>query len=453
MTFPDIQVLRSAALKGAIPLERRMALLLKLRASLQKNSARISAALQRDLGKGSFEAWTTEVGFLLSEISYFAKELPHLVATEKVSTPLTMQPGKSFIQKEPFGVVLVLAPWNYPVQLAFSPMIGAIAAGNRVVVKPSEISMASSAVIAEIVDEVFAPDEVRTIQGGVEETTALLRERFDYIFFTGSTAVGKVVMKAAAEHLTPVTLELGGKSPCLVDASASIAQAARRIAWGKWMNAGQTCVAPDYVLVPRHQEAIFINELRISIEQFYGANPELSPDYGRIVSTRHHERLMSLIANATVAIGGQHDEAKRYLAPTVVHKIDATHPLMQEEIFGPILVVMPYDDFDAAIQFIKQRPKPLAFYFFGQDSQREAQAMTQISFGGGCVNDTVIHLANGKLPFGGVGESGMGAYHGDLSFSTFTHRKAVFKQSTLVDVPVRYPPYKGKEGLVKFLMD
>lgn len=453
MNFPELQVLRSAALKGAIPLERRMALLLKLRASLQAHTDRICAALKADLGKGSFEAWTTEVGFLLSEISYFAKELPHLVATEKVSTPLTMQPGKSFIQKEPFGVVLVLAPWNYPVQLAFSPLIGAIAAGNRVVVKPSEISSACSAIIAAIVDEVFAPDEVRTVQGGVAETTALLTERFDYIFFTGSTAVGKVVMKAAAEHLTPVTLELGGKSPCLVDASASIAQAARRIAWGKWMNAGQTCVAPDYVLVPRQQEAAFIAELKAAIEQFYGADPAQSPDYGRIVSARHHARLVGLMANATVAIGGQHDEGKRYLAPTVVHKLDASHPLMQEEIFGPILVVLPYDDFELAIQFIKQRPKPLAFYFFGQDSQREAQAMTQVSFGGGCVNDTVIHLANGKLPFGGVGESGMGAYHGDLSFSTFTHRKSVFKQSTLIDVPVRYPPYKGKEGLVKFLMD
>ncbi|MBY0515598.1 MAG: aldehyde dehydrogenase [Bacteriovoracaceae bacterium] len=448
----ELALLREASLKGALSLEERSEKLLKLKDVLIKNQERINAALKSDLGKSTFESWSGEIGFLLEEIGHLVKALPELVEPERVSTPMTMQPGKSSIYKEPYGVVLVLAPWNYPVQLALSPMVGAIAAGNRVVVKPSELAPACSVVIEEIIKLVFSPDEVIVVQGGVAETQALLAEKFDYIFFTGSTKVGKIVMKAAAEHLTPVTLELGGKSPCLIDDSANISQTAKRIAWGKWMNAGQTCVAPDYVLVPKNKKDELIAELKAAIKQFYGENPKESPDYGRIISERHLERLISLMNGNQVATGGEYDKSTRYLAPTILDEVNWDQSVMSEEIFGPLLPILTYDSLEDAIRIIKSKPKPLAFYFFSTNSKNQERVLETIPFGGGCVNDTIMHLANGELPFGGVGESGMGAYHGALSFKTFTHHKSVFKQTTLIDVPVRYPPYKGKEGLLKFLM-
>lgn len=447
-----IEILRQAALQSVMPVGVRSERLLKLREVLLKNQSKINQALKADLGKSTFEAWAGEIGFILEELSHLVKELPSLAAPQKVSTPMTMQPGKSAIYKEPYGVVLILAPWNYPIQLAISPLIGAIAAGNRVVVKPSELAPESSRLIEEIVTDVFSADEVIVVQGGVQETSDLLKEKFDYVFFTGSTHVGKIVMKAAAEHLTPVTLELGGKSPCLVDDTASIAQTARRIAWGKWMNAGQTCVAPDYVLVPENKKAELVEELKASIRQFYGSTPSQSPDYGRIINERHFDRLVNLMNNINIAVGGEHDRAARYIAPTVMTDVSPEHNIMQEEIFGPLLPILTYKSLDEAIRFIKQRPKPLAFYFFSTNSAAQERVLEQIPFGGGCINDTIMHLANGELPFGGVGESGMGAYHGSLSFETFSHHKSVFKQTTLVDVPLRYPPYKGKEGVLKFLM-
>lgn len=447
-----VKRLREAAQKTALTSSRRLELLNSLKAVLTKEQARIGEALKKDLGKCSFEAWSTEIGFLTGEISDFIKDLPSLMSPEKVATPLTMQPGSSFILKEPYGVVLVLAPWNYPIQLAFSPLIGAIAAGNRVVIKPSEMTPHCAQIIADIVGQVFGEDEAQVVLGGVAETTELLKEQFDYIFFTGSTAVGKVVMRAAAEHLTPVTLELGGKSPCLIDESAQLAVAAKRIAWGKWMNAGQTCVAPDYVLVPKKLEASFLQEMKKSIEQFYSSNPQQSPDYGRIVNERHFDRLVKLMAETEIVCGGNYDRAERFIAPTILRGINETHPIMQDEIFGPLLPVLTYENFDEAISFIKKRSKPLALYLFTQNKDNEKKILESVSFGGGCINDTVIHLANSELPFGGVGPSGMGAYHGRLSFETFSHKKAVFKQTTMVDVPVRYPPYKGKEGLLKFLI-
>ena len=444
--------LRQAAQKGPLPLARRLEILLKLRDTLKLRQEGIRQALASDLGKCPFEAWSTEIGFLLGEIADLAQELPALVAPEPVATPLTLLPGKSAIHREPYGVVLVMSPWNYPVQLALSPLAGAIAAGNRVVLKPSELAPASSDLLVSLVQEVCSQDEALVVTGGVAETEALLREKFDYIFFTGSTAVGKIVMRSAAEHLTPVTLELGGKSPCLVDESAPLIQTARRIAWGKWMNAGQTCVAPDYVLAPRSRVPELVRELKAAIEQFYGADPSVSPDYARIINERHFQRLTKLLPGAEVAVGGESRAAEKYLAPTVLTGLDWQHPLMQEEIFGPLLPILPYDSLDEAIQLIKSRPKPLAFYFFSTDSARQERVLAEIPFGGGCINDTIVHLANKRLPFGGVGESGMGAYHGKLSFETFSHKKAVFRQTTLVDVPLRYPPYKGKEGLVKMLL-
>jgi aldehyde dehydrogenase (NAD+) len=447
-----VNILREAATKGALDLQRRVELLAALKEVLIKDQVHIGVALKKDLGKCSFEAWSTEIGFLTGEISDFIKDLPSLMAPEKVSTPLTMQPGSSYIYKEPYGVVLVLAPWNYPVQLALSPLIGAIAAGNRVVIKPSEMTPHCSQVIADVVAKVFTEEEVQVVLGGVEETTQLLKEPFDYIFFTGSTAVGKVVMRAAAEHLTPVTLELGGKSPCLIDSSANLEIAAKRIAWGKWMNAGQTCVAPDYVLIPKDKEAIFLSEIKKAIEQFYSQNPQKSPDYGRIVNERHFDRLLKLLPGLEVVCGGQHDRSERFIAPTVLRNVTEQHPIMQDEIFGPLLPILTYDSLAEAINFIKRRSKPLALYFFSQNKENEKKVLESISFGGGCINDTVIHLANSELPFGGVGPSGMGAYHGKRSFDTFSHQKAVFKQTTMVDVPVRYPPYKGKEKLLKFLI-
>jgi aldehyde dehydrogenase (NAD+) len=447
-----VNILRQAANQSALTYQRRVELLNSLKAVLIKDQAQIGEALKKDLGKCSFEAWSTEIGFLTGEISDFVKDLPSLMSPEKVATPLTMQPGASFIYKEPYGVVLVLAPWNYPVQLAFSPLIGAIAAGNRVVIKPSEMTPHCAQIIADVVSQVFTQNEVQVVLGGVEETTQLLKEQFDYIFFTGSTAVGKVVMRAAAEHLTPVTLELGGKSPCLIDESANLAVAAKRVAWGKWMNAGQTCVAPDYVLIPKKLEASFLSEMKKAIEQFYSTTPQQSPDYGRIVNERHFDRLVKLMADAEIVCGGQHDRTERFIAPTILRGVNESHPIMQDEIFGPLLPILTYEKLDEAISFIKKRNKPLALYLFTQNKDSEKKVLESVSFGGGCINDTVIHLANSELPFGGVGPSGMGAYHGKLSFETFSHKKAVFKQTTMVDVPVRYPPYKGKEGLLKFLI-
>jgi aldehyde dehydrogenase (NAD+) len=447
-----VHILRAAALREALPIPLRTERLLQLRSVLHEKQEKISAALEQDLGKCSFESWVSEIGFLRDEIAHFLADIPSLAAPEKVATPMTLKPGTSAIYKEPYGVVLVMAPWNYPVQLALSPLIGAIAAGNRVVVKPSELAPACAVVIEEVLKQVFREDEVQVVQGGVAETQALLKERFDYIFFTGSTQVGKVVMRAAAEHLTPVTLELGGKSPCLIDATAPLAQTARRVAWGKWLNAGQTCVAPDYVLIPRGQREEFVRELKAALVQFYGEDPRQSPDYGRIINERHFDRLVGMMSGAHAAVGGQHAREEKFIAPTVLTEVSWDHALMQDEIFGPLLPIISYDTIDEAIQLIKARPKPLAFYLFTTDSATQEKVLGQVSFGGGCVNDTIVHLANSRLPFGGVGESGMGAYHGAKSFETFSHRKSVFQQTTMVDVPLRYPPYKGKEGILKFLI-
>ncbi|MCE3012256.1 MAG: aldehyde dehydrogenase [Proteobacteria bacterium] len=448
----SIDKLRQAHLSAPLDYTQRVHYLGLLAEKLKSSQEEIMQALSLDLGKGRFESWSTEIGFLLQEISHLQKTLPDLMEPQKVSTPIVMQPGSSYIYHEPYGVVLVMAPWNYPIQLAFSPLIGALAAGNRVVVKPSELTPHCADLIAKIVKEIFPEDLVQVVLGGVQETGELLKEKFDYIFFTGSTQVGKVVMRAAAEHLTPVTLELGGKSPCLIDRNTNLKMIARRIAWGKWMNAGQTCVAPDYLLVHRSDLQALVAELKNAIHQFYSATPKASEDFGRIVSLKHFDRLKSLLDQTPVLLGGESVREERFMAPTVLGPVDWEAVIMQDEIFGPLLPIIVYDQVSEVIAQIKSRPKPLAFYLFTNDEGLQKRVLSEISFGGGCVNDTIMHLANPRLPFGGVGESGMGAYHGDLSFYTFSHRKSVFKQTTLIDVPVRYPPYKGKEGLVKFLV-
>lgn len=431
--------------------EKRIQHLLALREAIQKHENDIISALKKDLGKSVSESWI-ELGGVLSEIELMVKELPAWAQAEKVATPLVLQPGKSSIQFSPYGLVLILSPWNYPFQLAMKPLIGALAAGNRVVVKPSEISNTVSGVLSKIIISCLPATEVVVIEGGVEQTQALLKEKFDFIFFTGSTQVGRIVMKAAAEHLTPVVLELGGKSPCIVDESADIRQTAKRIVWGKFSNAGQTCVAPDYILVHQSVKERLINECKDVLTQFYGARPQQSPDFGRIVSTRHLERLVSLIEGSKIVVGGEHDPSERYLAPTLVDNVQWTDKLMSEEIFGPILPFLAYEELDDALDKIRSLPKPLALYLFSTNTHHQDKVSTQVSFGGGCINDTIVHLGNHHLPFGGVGESGMGAYHGKYSFETFSHKKSIFQQTTLVDIPVRYPPYGNKEKLLKFLL-
>ncbi len=438
--------------KGYLPPEQRKQKLIALKKAIVQREAGINKALRADLGKSAFESYATEVGFIIEELNYAIKHIDGWVRPKRVSTPMTLFPGTSFVHPEPFGVVLVISPWNYPFQLCISPMIGAFCAGNRVVIKPSEFATETSKVIKAITDEVFRPDEVLTVEGGLPQTQALLAQRFDYIFFTGSTTVGRIIMKAAALHLTPVTLELGGKSPCLIEDSADLDLSAKRCAWGKFINAGQTCVAPDYVLVPRAKQDEFISRMHRHLEAFYGKDPEASEDYPRIINETHFDRLSRLLQSATVAVGGKTSREGRFISPTVLRDVRWEDKVMEEEIFGPILPVVPYEDLGEVVRKLRTLPKPLAFYVFSKDSKKTKDIIGQVPFGGGCINDTVVHLANPNLPFGGVGSSGLGSYHGLRSFETFTHYKSVFEQSTTVDIPVRYPPYKKKLGWLKFFI-
>jgi len=438
--------------RGHIHVDLRKKRLLNLKKTIQKHEVMIGKALRSDLGKSAFESYATEVGIILEEISFILKHLDSWAGVKKVKTPMSMFPGKSYIRPEAYGVALIISPWNYPFQLALSPFIGAFAAGNRVVIKPSEFSPETSKVIKLILSEVFEKHEVVVIEGAQEETQILLKQKFDYIFFTGSTPVGKIIMRAAAENLTPVTLELGGKSPCIIDGSANIDVAAKRVAWGKFLNAGQTCVAPDYVLVPRKLQSEFIEKLSIHLKSFFGEDPAQSEDFPRIVNERHFDRLAELLIPEKIALGGELDKNAKYISPTIMKDVEWTDKVMEDEIFGPILPVIPYEDQDGAIDEILERPKPLAFYVFSEDYKKATKIVESIPFGGGCINDTVIHLANPNLPFGGVGKSGIGSYHGKKSFDTFTHYKSVYEQGTKVDIPLRYPPYEGKLNFLKLFI-
>lgn len=430
---------------GHVDVKVRRKRLEALKKSIQKNEAQIIAALKSDLGKSAFESYTTEIGFILEEISFILKHLEEWTKVKKVKTPLTLFPGKSSIHPEPYGVVMIISPWNYPFQLCLSPFIGALAAGNRVVIKPSEFAPETSKVIKEIMQEVFEESEVVVVEGAQKETQILLKQKFDYIFFTGSTGVGKIMMKAAAEHLTPVTLELGGKSPCIIEESANLDIAAKRIAWGKFLNAGQTCVAPDYILIPKKLQESFIEKLKHHLEIFYGQDVKTSDDYPRIVNHKHFDRLKALVVESKVAIGGKMDREQNFISPTVLRDVEWSDKIMEDEVFGPLLPILPYENLDDAIKKILGFPKPLAFYVFSESSSQQKSIISRIPFGGGCVNDTVIHLANPNLPFGGVGTSGIGSYHGQKSFDTFTHYKSLYQQGSLVDIPLRYPPYNEKK--------
>lgn len=413
---------------------------------------RLFLALKEDLGKSLFESYETELSMVKEELRFTLSRVNGWMSRKRVKTPLIHFPSSSSVYTEPLGVVLILSPWNYPVNLALSPLVSAMAAGNCAIVKPSRNAPATAQVLGAMIDEYFDPSYVALVKGGENTNSDLLEERFDHIFFTGSQAVGRTVMEAAAKHLTPVTLELGGKSPCIVDRTAKIDVAARRIVWGKCVNAGQTCVAPDYVLVDETVKEPLMEAMQRYITAFYGSEPINSKDLPCIVNEKHFERLTKLMEGQKIRFGGQSDGQRRKIAPTLLENVDSASPLMGEEIFGPLLPILTYGRFDDALNFIREREKPLALYLFTTSRARERRVMKTVSFGGGCVNDTIVHLANPHMPFGGIGGSGMGAYHGKKGFDTFTHEKGVLRKSNLVDIPLRYPPYEGKERWLRFFI-
>ncbi|HDE3439218.1 TPA: aldehyde dehydrogenase [Staphylococcus aureus] len=423
----------------------------KLSKSIKSYESDILEALYTDLGKNKVEAYATEIGITLKSIKNARKELKNWTKTKNVDTPLYLFPTKSYIKKEPYGTVLIIAPFNYPFQLVFEPLIGAIAAGNTAIIKPSELTPNVARVIKRLINETFDANYIEVIEGGIEETQTLIHLPFDYVFFTGSENVGKIVYQAASENLVPVTLEMGGKSPVIVDETANIKVASERICFGKFTNAGQTCVAPDYILVHESVKDDLITALSKTLREFYGQNIQQSPDYGRIVNLKHYHRLTSLLNSAqmNIVFGGHSDEDERYIEPTLLDHVTNDSAIMQEEIFGPILPILTYQSLDEAIAFIHQRPKPLSLYLFSEDENATQRVINELSFGGGAINDTLMHLANPKLPFGGVGASGMGRYHGKYSFDTFTHEKSYIFKSTRLESGVHLPPYKGKFKYIK----
>ncbi|MFM2433020.1 MAG: hypothetical protein RLZZ511_4234 [Cyanobacteriota bacterium] len=424
-------------------LEFRQAQLAKLKRYILEYQDEVLAAVKADLNRSTFEGYFEIAA--LSEIKYAQKHLKEWMQPKKVKTSIEQFPGSAFIQPEPLGVALVIAPWNYPFQLTMSPLVGAIAAGNCAIVKPSELAVNTSKVIAKIIRTAFDPEYIAVVEGDATTSQALLAEKFDHIFFTGGTEIGRIVMAAAAKHLTPVTLELGGKSPCIVDAEVNLEVAAKRIVWGKFINAGQICIAPDYLLVDRRIKTELLALIKQNIQAFYGENPIASPDFCRIISDRHFQRLAGFLDNGNVVIGAQTDAAQRYIAPTVLDNVTWDDPVMQDEIFGPILPVLTYDNLDEAIAQVIDRPKPLALYFFSNNAKHQDQVVAQTSSGGLCINDTVMQISLTELPFGGVGDSGIGAYHGKASFDLFSHYKSVLKKGLWFDLAWRYAPYTMKQ--------
>ena len=430
----------------------RVVQLNKLLKLIQANDKLILDAVYADLRKPAIEAYGSEVLVTLSEIKYALKHLKAWMKPQKVGTPINLFPSSSYIYTEPLGVALIVAPWNYPFALTIQPLIGAIAAGNCVILKPSEHTPNTSSAIAKIINTNFDSNFITAIEGGIETNQALLAERFDHIFFTGGTSIGRIVMEAAAKHLTPVTLELGGKSPCIVDETCDLEITAKRIVWGKFYNAGQTCVAPDYLLVQKSIKPALIQNLLECVKKSFGDNPQHSPDFARIVNERQFDRLMSLLDEGKILVGGQSDRSDRFIAPTIIDEISPSSKIMTDEIFGPILPILEYDQIEDAIAIVNSNSKPLALYCFTQNQKIQAQILQEVSFGGGCFNDTIMHLGNPELPFGGVGNSGMGGYHGKASFDTFSHRKSVLKNSFRFDLKWRYPPYTmSLETLKKFI--
>lgn len=425
----------------------------KLLHNIQKSEDLIVKALYDDFKKPEFEAVLTETNYVISELKDTIKNIHAWAKPKNVFPSLLNFPSTDYIYKEPYGNVLVIAPWNYPFQLALCPLISAVAAGNRVVLKPSELTPHTSAIIAKIIEKTFHINHVEVFEGGVEVSNKLLAKRWDYIFFTGSVAVGKIVAKAAAENLTPVTLELGGKNPCIIDETANLKLAAKRIVWGKFMNAGQTCIAPDYILVQKNMKINFIKFLMDEIIKAYGKKIDKSPDFARIINTKNWLRLDSMIERDKIIFGGETNADHLYISPTLIDEPSLDSPVMKEEIFGPILPILTYETESELENVISRYEKPLAFYVFSENDSFAKKMITSYSFGGGCINDTVVHFSNKRLPFGGVGHSGIGAYHGQLSFDIFSHHKAIVKKANWLDLPMRYAPYKDKLTSLKRLLD
>ncbi|MBV1817246.1 aldehyde dehydrogenase [Anaerosalibacter bizertensis] len=419
----------------------------KLKKNIEKNEQYIMEALKKDLGKSNFESYSTELGIVLIEISFIIKHLKKWAKPKKVKTPITNFKSSSYIYPEPYGNTLILSPWNYPFQLSIVPLIGSIAAGNTVILKPSSTSYYTSKIIEEIINENFDTGYIHVITG--ERGKKLLDENFDYIFYTGSVPVGKIVMKKASKYLTPVTLELGGKSPCIVDGKANLNLSAKRIVWGKFLNSGQTCVAPDYMFIHKNVKNEMINNIIYYIKTFYGENPLYSEEYTKIINERQFNRLIKLLDNNKIIYGGDYDKDSLYISPTLMNNVNWDDPIMGEEIFGPILPILEYEELNEVIDIVNSHPKPLALYFFSNDKENAEKIINGISFGGGCINDTIMHLSSPYLPFGGVGTSGMGSYHGKKSFDTFTHYKSILEKSNIIDPNFRYPPYGNKLNIVK----
>lgn len=426
-------------------------LLTKLRSEILAKEDAIYEAVYKDLRKSKFEAYFSEIGVVVSEIDSTLKHIDSWSKPKKIRAAGLNFPSRDYIYSEPYGTVLIIAPWNYPFQLAVAPLIAAIAAGNTVVLKPSEHTTHTSQLIEDILSAVFIPEHVKVVQGGIPETTFLLKERWDYIFFTGSVAVGKIVAKAAAPYLTPVTLELGGKNPCIVDNSMSTQLIAKRLVWGKFVNAGQTCIAPDYLLVHSSIKAQLISDLKTEIVKAYGENPQTSADYPRIVNATHLSRLTTMLSDSDVIFGGTYDVSDSYLAPTLIDEPSLDSEVMKDEIFGPILPILSYDTESDIDSVLSQYEKPLGFYVFSNDNSFYKKMIETYSFGGGTINDTMVQFGNSRLPFGGVGESGIGAYHGRLGFDTFSHKKGIVIKANWIDIPLRYAPYKNKLEKLKLL--
>ncbi|MEY2984146.1 MAG: hypothetical protein RLZZ568_763 [Cyanobacteriota bacterium] len=423
--------------------EFRRQCLLKLKAAVLAYQAKIIAALSTDLGKPEFEA-RFEIISVVNEINFALKHLKQWLKPKKVALSLMQQPGTAFQKPDPLGQVLIIGPWNFPFSLVVQPLVGAIAAGNCAILKPSEMAPATATITAQLIQTTFDAAHVAAITGGVETSQNLLKEKFDHIFFTGGTVIGKIVMAAAAQHLTPVTLELGGKSPCLVTDNIDLRETAKRITWGKFLNAGQVCIAPDYLLVPASRQDALLQAMKECIRDYYGDNPQTSAHYGRLVNDRQWQRVAQLMAQGEIYCGGQLDQRDRYIAPTILINPDRQGTLMTEEIFGPLLPVIPYQTLEEAIAFVNAKPKPLALYLFSRDAEQQRQVLSRTTAGGVCINDTVMQVAVDTLPFGGVGPSGMGSYHGKASFDTFSHYKSVLKKGFRFDFNWRYPPYTEK---------
>lgn len=434
------------------PIKQRLLILKRLRESVKKHETAIHEALYIDFKKPVYESIASETGFVVRELDLAIKKLEFWVRPKKVKGSMLSFPTRDYIYYEPYGTILIIAPWNYPFQLAMTPLIGAIAAGNTAVIKPSELTQATSQVLETIIKEVFPLEYVSVVQGTIPETTELLAQRWDYIFFTGSVFVGKIVAQAAAKYLTPTTLELGGKNPCVIDNTIKIALVAKRIVWGKFLNAGQTCIAPDYILIHSDIKDRFLIALKKELENAYGKDMAISPDLTRIINATNFDRLAAMLEGETIVIGGQMNREQCYIAPTVIDNPSLDSLVMQDEIFGPILPVIPYQTQRDIEQIIDRYEKPLSGYVFSRKRSFTHWFLQRFSFGGGAVNDTIIQFINEELAFGGVGSSGTGSYHGKHSFLAFSHKKSITKKSNLIDFPMRYAPYKGKNKVLKLAL-